>query len=86
MSGINELANAVQAVCGGTKVDAELAVKTVFEAILTGVLDLGDDFQIRGFGTFRSKLISAHRNTLCGDIVARQHLHFLPSKKARRLA
>ena len=86
MAGIDELAYAVQVACGGTKADAELAVRTVFKTLEEGVMDVGMEFQIRGFGTFSPKLIRAYSNGLCGDIVARQHLHFLPSKKTRRLA
>ncbi len=60
----------VQNVLGGTKVDAEKAVDSIFEAI-TDSLKKGEDVSIAGFGIFSGKMRAARtaRNPRTGEAI-----------------
>ncbi|MBU1046824.1 HU family DNA-binding protein [Patescibacteria group bacterium] len=61
---------AVQEQLEGTKVQAEKAVDTVFEAI-TKSLSKGDDVSVAGFGIFSAKMRAARtaRNPRTGEAI-----------------
>jgi DNA-binding protein HU-beta len=58
----------VQDVLGGTKADAERAVETMIDAIVSG-LKAGDEISIAGLGIFRAKPRAARmaRNPRTGE-------------------
>ncbi|MBU1557684.1 HU family DNA-binding protein [Patescibacteria group bacterium] len=64
------LAEALQEVLGGTKVEAEKAVETVFGTI-AGELTKGEDVSIAGFGIFSAKMRAARtaRNPRTGEAI-----------------
>ena len=65
-----ELIEKVQAVLGGTKVDSQKAVDTVFDSILTS-LKKGTDVSVAGFGIFVVKMRKAReaRNPRTGETI-----------------
>ena len=64
------IAEAVHAQLGGTKVDAEKAVETVFSSI-TDSLIKGEDVSVAGFGIFSAKMRAARtaRNPRTGEAI-----------------
>jgi DNA-binding protein HU-beta len=64
------LVEKVQGVLGGTKVDAEKAVDTVFETI-TSELSGGNDVSVAGFGAFSANMRKARtaRNPRTGEAI-----------------
>jgi DNA-binding protein HU-beta len=74
----------VQEVLGGTKADADRAVETVIESIMTG-LKSGDEVSIAGLGIFIAKARPARvgRNPRTGEsikIAATRTPKFRPAK------
>lgn len=61
---------AVHAKLGGTKVDAEKAVDTVFDSIVSSLKN-GDDVSVAGFGIFSAKMRAARtaRNPRTGESI-----------------
>lgn len=64
------IVDAVHGKLGGTKVQAELAVETMIESIVTG-LKKGDEVSIAGLGIFSAKQRKARkaRNPRTGEMV-----------------
>lgn len=63
-----DIVSKVQDVLGGTKADAERAVETVIDSIVSG-LKAGDEVSIAGLGIFRAKPRAARmaRNPRTGE-------------------
>ncbi len=65
-----DIAEKVHGVLGGTKADAERAVETMVETIVS-TLKKGDDVSIAGLGIFKTKMRAARtaRNPRTGESV-----------------
>jgi DNA-binding protein HU-beta len=65
------LVEKVHDVLGGTKVDAEKVVDTVFDSIISALKN-GDEVSIAGFGIFQAKMRAARtaRNPRTGESIS----------------
>lgn len=65
-----DIVDAVQAVLGGTKADADRAVETVIDSVVKA-LKQGDEVSIAGLGIFSTKMRAAReaRNPRTGESV-----------------
>ena len=82
-----DLVDRVTALGDLTRRDGEIIVDTLFESVL-GALKAGEKFEIRGFGSFRTRQRNARigRNPKTGervDVPAKRVPFFKPSKELR---